>query len=117
MDVDADALKAGHAGMKHSGKAVIALAALGLVATVASAMAADCKAPLTGRSRSDELSSDVERLRLAREGAIAHWRQLARQTYGWNYRYWTAARNKRVSCSGSTTRVCAVTARPCRTVS
>ena len=103
--------------MRHAGKGTFALAAIALVATVASAVAADCKAPLTGRSRSDELSSDRERLRLAREGAIAHWRQLARQTYGWNYRYWTAAQNKRVSCAGSTTRVCAVTARPCRTVS
>lgn len=116
MDIGAGTLKRGF-GMWQLRSALVLAAGLGVLGTVGPALAADCKAPLTGRSRSDDLSGDRERLRLAREGAIAHWRQLARHTYGWNYRYWTAAQNKRVTCTGSTTRVCAVTARPCRTMS
>lgn len=90
---------------------------LGCLGLLASDLAADCKAPLSGASRSTEATSDADRLRIARDDAIARWRQLARHAYGRQYRYWTAAQNKRVNCTGSTTmRRCVVTARPCRTV-
>lgn len=82
-----------------------------------SVLAADCKPPIKGSSRSLALTGDADRLRIAREDAIARWRQLARHAYGRQYRYWTAAQNKRVHCTGTTTmRACVVTARPCLTL-
>lgn len=80
--------------------------------------ASDCKQPIFGRARSTAPVADAERQRLALDDAIAHWRQQARLIYGFDYRYWQAARNKRVQCTGSAgLRKCAVQARPCKVAS
>lgn len=100
------------------GRSVFAAGAFaGCIALLPSVLAADCKPPLSGSSRSAALTGDADRLRIARDDAIARWRQLARHAYGRQYRYWTVAQNKRVRCTGTTTtRICVVTARPCLTL-
>lgn len=94
---------------------------LGLTASLslpfygAAAAAPDCKEVFVGRSRASDPVNVRASEKAAMEGAIAHWRQQVRHTYGWSYRYWTAARNRLVKCSGSPgTRTCTAAGRPCR---
>lgn len=79
------------------------------------AVAQDCKEVFVGRSRASDPVNVRESEKAAIEGAIAHWRQQVRLSYGWPYRYWTSARNKLVKCTGGPGgRACSVSARPCK---
>ncbi|MDX2204558.1 MAG: hypothetical protein NW223_17535 [Hyphomicrobiaceae bacterium] len=96
-------------------------AALGLTAvlmlagTGIAAAAPECKEEFVGRFKAIDPSSPKDSERTAIDGAIAHWRQQVRHAYGWPYRYWTSARNRKVRCTGTAGgRACAVSARPCR---
>jgi hypothetical protein len=96
--------------------AVLGLAAiLVLAGTQAGVAASDCTEVFIGRSRASDPVDRRASEKAAIEGAIAHWRQQVRHSYGWPYRYWASARNKTVKCTGSPgTRACAVSARPCK---
>ncbi len=97
---------------------LLVLTATAWTLAVPALAAPDCKQIISGRARSTAPVADQERQRLALDDAIAHWRQQARLTYGFDYRYWQAARNKRVQCTGSAgLRKCSVQARPCRIAS
>jgi hypothetical protein len=92
---------------------VLAVAACGLA--LPAHAAPDCKEVFVGRARVGSEVADKERQKLALEDAIANWRRQVRHAYGFDYRYWTAARNKLVRCTnGLGERRCAVQARPCK---
>jgi len=77
--------------------------------------APDCKEVFVGRARVGAEVTDKERHKLALDDAIANWRRQVRHAYGFDYRYWNAARNKLVRCTnGLGERRCAVQARPCK---
>jgi hypothetical protein len=89
-----------------------------LAGSAATAVAQDCKEVFVGRSRASDPVNARESEKAAIEGAIAHWRQQVRLSYGWPYRYWTSARNKLVKCTGGpSARACSVSARPCKRMS
>ncbi len=94
--------------------AAIAVAA-GVLAGAAPAQAKTCKDAITAKSRSTAQTSDAGREQRARDRAILKWSKVARETYGWAYRFWARADDKQVECGGTTkARQCTVSARPCR---
>ena len=94
--------------------AAVALATA-LVLASAPVHAKTCKDTVTAKSRSAAQVSDASRERRAREGAIANWRARARDTYGWAYRFWSKAEDRKVECGGgASAKHCTVSARPCR---
>jgi Tfp pilus assembly protein PilV len=78
----------------------LAIAAAGLVA-IAPAHAKTCKDPVTAQARSSAQLSDANREKRAREKAIANWSSRARDTYGWQYRFWTKSEEQKVECGGT----------------
>lgn len=74
-----------------------------------------CKDAVTAQARSAAQLSDASREKRAQEKAISNWGKRARDTYGWQYRFWTKAEDKQVNCRGTTkSRTCVVSAKPCR---
>jgi hypothetical protein len=93
--------------------AALAVAAAGLVAA-APAHAKTCKDAVTADARSSAQLSDVNREKRAREKAIANWSSRARDTYGWQYRFWSKSEEQKVECGGTAkSKKCAVSAKPC----
>jgi hypothetical protein len=93
--------------------AALAIAAAGLVA-IAPAHAKTCKDAVTAQARSSAQLSDANREKRAREKAIANWSSRARDTYGWQYRFWTKSDEQKVECGGTAkSKKCAVSAKPC----
>jgi hypothetical protein len=92
--------------------AAIAFAAACLAG--ASAEAKTCKDPVEAKSRSAIKASDEAREKRAQNNAIAKWSKLAQSTYGWSYRFWTRAEEKKVECKGTPkSKTCTVSAKPC----
>ena len=99
---------------RRFGFAVVAAAA-GLLLAAAPAQAKTCKDAITMQSRSSAQTTDAGREQRARDRAILKWSNLARETYGWAYRFWLRAEDKQVQCSGTAkSKLCTVTAKPCR---
>ena len=74
-----------------------------------------CKDVVTAKAQSRAQLSDASRERRARENAIANWSRRARDTYGWAYRFWSRADERKVDCGGGkSARHCTATAKPCR---
>jgi hypothetical protein len=75
-----------------------------------------CKdAPVMAKARSAAQVSDQSREKRARDNAIDNWSNRARDTYGFVYKYWWRAEDKKVECGGgASAKHCTVTARPCR---
>jgi hypothetical protein len=93
--------------------AALAIAAAGLVA-IALAHAKTCKDAVTAQARSSAQLSDANREKRAREKAIANWSSRARDTYGWQYRFWTKSEEQKVECGGTAkSKHCNVSAKPC----
>jgi hypothetical protein len=91
----------------------LAVAAAALVAT-APAHAKTCKDAVTAEARSSAQVSDASREKRAKEKAIANWSSRARDTYGWQYRFWTKSDEQKVECGGTAkSKKCAVSAKPC----
>jgi hypothetical protein len=87
----------------------------GLLLATAPAEAKTCKDAITMQSRSSAQTSDAGREQRARDRAILKWSNVARETYGWAYRFWLRAEDKQVECGGTAkSRLCTVSARPCR---
>jgi hypothetical protein len=98
---------------------VLSVVAAGAVACVMaaspSAQAKTCKEVITAKARSAAQVSDNSRLRRARENAIGNWSARARDTYGWAYRFWSRAEDRKVECGGGkSAKHCTATAKPCR---
>ena len=54
------------------------------------------------------------RERRAKDKAIANWGKRARDTYGWQYRFWTKSEEQKVECGGTAkAKHCSVSAKPC----
>src|SRR5262245_16512460 len=86
-----------------------------MVATVPPAHAKTCKDTSTAKARSVAQVSDASRERRARDNAIANWSARARDTYGWAYRFWSRADERKVDCGGGKSgKHCTASARPCR---
>jgi hypothetical protein len=93
--------------------AALAIAAAGLLAT-APAHAKTCKDAITAQARSSAQLSDESREKRAREKAISNWGKRARDTYGWQYRFWTKSEEQKVECGGTAkSKHCNVSAKPC----
>ena len=74
-----------------------------------------CKDAVTAQARSTAQLSDATREKRAQEKAICNWGKRARDTYGWQYRFWTKAEDKQVNCSGTAkSKTCTVSAKPCK---
>ena len=101
-------------------RTIVAIAAVSLATglTLAHApthAATDCKDAVSAKARSAAQVSDASRERRARENAIANWQRRARDTYGWRYRFWRKAQEKKVECGGgASAKHCTVSAKPCR---
>jgi len=95
------------------GLAALAIAAAGLLAA-APANAKTCKDAVTAEARSSAQLSDASREKRAKDKAIANWSSRARDTYGWQYRFWTKSEEQKVECGGTAkSKKCAVSAKPC----
>jgi hypothetical protein len=93
--------------------AVLAVTAVGLFAT-APAHAKTCKDAVTAQARSSAQLSDASREKRAKEKAIANWSSRARDTYGWQYRFWSKSDEQKVECGGTAkSKHCNVSAKPC----
>ena len=69
---------------------------------------------VTAQARSSAQLSDANREKRAREKAIANWSSRARDTYGWQYRFWTKSEEQKVECGGTAkSKHCNVSAKPC----
>jgi hypothetical protein len=91
----------------------LAIAAGGLLAA-APAHAKTCKDAVTAEARSSAQVSDASREKRAKDKAIANWSSRARDTYGWQYRFWTKSDEQKVECGGTAkSKKCAVSAKPC----
>jgi hypothetical protein len=91
----------------------LAVAAASLVA-ITPAHAKTCKDAVTAEARSSAQVSDASREKRAKEKAIANWSSRARDTYGWQYRFWTKSDEQKVECGGTAkSKKCAVSAKPC----
>ena len=93
-------------------------ATLALVVAV-SAWPADaakvCKDAVSAKARSAAQLSDASRERRARDNAIGNWSARARDTYGYAYKFWWRAEEKKVECGGgASAKHCTVSAKPCR---
>ena len=86
-----------------------------MVAAAPPAHAKTCKDTVSAKARSAAQVSDASRERRARDGAIANWSKRARDTYGWAYRFWSRADERKVDCGGGkSAKHCTATAKPCR---
>jgi hypothetical protein len=87
----------------------------GLVAAApAKAKEKTCKDAVTAKSRSTIKTSDEARERRAQNNATAKWSKLAQSTYGWSYRFWYRAEEKKIECTGTAkSKTCNVSAKPC----
>jgi hypothetical protein len=93
--------------------AALVLAAASLFA-IAPAHAKTCKDAVTAEARSSAQVSDASREKRAKDKAIANWSSRARDTYGWQYRFWTKSDEQKVECGGTAkSKKCAVSAKPC----
>jgi hypothetical protein len=93
--------------------ALAATVALGLIAA-APAEAKTCKEAVSAKSRSTIKASEEARERRAQNNAIARWAKQAQGTYGWSYRFWYRAEEKKVECKGTPkSKSCTVSAKPC----
>jgi hypothetical protein len=94
--------------------AALAIAACSLFAA-APVSAKTCKdVPVTAQARSSAQVSDESREKRAREKAISNWGKRARDTYGWQYRFWTKSEEQKVECGGTAkSKHCSVSAKPC----
>jgi hypothetical protein len=93
--------------------AALAVATAGLLAA-APAHAKTCKDAVTAQARSSAQVSDESREKRAREKAISNWGKRARDTYGWQYRFWTKSEEQKVECGGTAkAKHCSVSAKPC----
>jgi hypothetical protein len=91
----------------------LATVAIGLLAATA-AHAKTCKDAISAQARSAAQVSDESRERRAKDKAIANWGKRARDTYGWQYRFWTKAEEQKVECGGTAkAKHCSVSAKPC----
>jgi glucose dehydrogenase len=92
----------------------IGLAAASLVAAPAEAKEKTCKDAVTAKSRSTIKASDEAREKRAQNNATVKWSKLAQITYGWSYRFWYRAEEKKVECTGTAkSKTCNVSAKPC----
>jgi Tfp pilus assembly protein PilV len=90
-----------------------AIVGAGLLAA-APAHAKTCKDAVTAQARSSAQLSDANREKRAREKAISNWGKRARDTYGWQYRFWTKSEEQKVECGGTAkSKHCSVSAKPC----
>jgi hypothetical protein len=86
-----------------------------LAAAAPPAHAKTCKDPITAKARSAAQVSDASRERRARDNAIANWSARARDTFGFAYRFWSRADERKVECGGgNSAKHCTATAKPCR---
>jgi hypothetical protein len=93
--------------------AALAIVAAGFIA-VAPAQAKTCKDAVAAEARSSAQVSDATREKRAKDKAIANWSSRARDTYGWQYRFWTKSEEQKVECGGTAkSKKCAVSAKPC----
>ena len=91
-----------------------ALAAACSLVAVTPALAKTCKDAVTAQARSAAQVSDESREKRAREKAIANWGKRARDTYGWQYRFWSKSEEQKVECRGTAkAKHCSVSAKPC----
>ena len=89
-------------------------ALLAALAAAAPADAKTCKDAITAKARSSAQLSDASREKRARDKAISNWSRRASDTYGWSYRFWAKAEDKKVDCGGNdSAKRCAVSAKPC----
>ena len=80
----------------------------------APAHAKTCKDAVTAQARRPPRSATPIREKRAREKAIANWGKRARDTYGWQYRFWTKSEEQKVECGGTAkSKHCTVSAKPC----
>ena len=74
-----------------------------------------CKDAVSAKARSAAQLSDASREARARDNAIANWSARARDTYGYAYKFWWRAEEKKVECGGgASAKHCTVSAKPCR---
>ena len=93
--------------------ATLATAAACLFA-IAPAHAKTCKDAITAQARSAAQLSDDSREKRAKEKAISNWGKRARDTYGWQYRFWSKSEEQKVECGGTAkAKHCNVSAKPC----
>ena len=86
-----------------------------LMVDAAPAHAKTCKDVVSAKARSTAQVSDASREQRARDNAIANWSRRARDTYGWAYRFWSRADERKVECGGGkSAKHCTATAKPCR---
>ena len=100
--------------MTRSVSRVAWLAAVFGLITVTPVYAKTCKDAVTAQARSSAQVSDESREKRARDKAIANWGKRARDTYGWQYRFWTKSEEQKIECGGTTkSKRCSVSAKPC----
>jgi hypothetical protein len=93
--------------------AALVLAAASLFA-IPPAHAKTCKDAVTAEARSSAQVSDASREKRAKDKAIANWSSRARDTYGWQYRFWTKSDEQKIGCGGTAkSKKCTVSAKPC----
>jgi len=74
-----------------------------------------CKDAVSAKARSAAQLSDASREARARDNAIANWSARARDTYGYAYKFWWRAEERKVECGGgASAKHCTVSAKPCR---
>ncbi|HEU4377135.1 MAG TPA: hypothetical protein VFR73_01075 [Hyphomicrobiaceae bacterium] len=74
-----------------------------------------CKDAVSAKARSAAQVSDTSREKRARDNAIDNWSNRARDTYGYTYKFWWRAEDKKVECGGgASAKHCTVSAKPCR---
>lgn len=75
----------------------------------------NCKDAISAKARSAAQLSDASREQRARDKAIENWRRRARDTYGWRYKFWSKAAEKKIECGGGAkAKHCTVSAKPCK---
>jgi len=98
-------------------RSTLTLAAAGAAVAFVAATAAHaktCKDAISAQARSAAQVSDESRERRAKDKAIANWGKRARDTYGWQYRFWTKSEEQKVECGGTVkSKHCNVSAKPC----
>ena len=100
--------------MRSRARLAVLAIAIACLFGVAPAHAKTCKDAITAQARSAAQLSDESREKRAREKAISNWGKRARDTYGWQYRFWYKSEEQKVECKGTTkSRSCTVSAKPC----
>jgi hypothetical protein len=92
-----------------------AVAGLALFATAGPVAAKTCKDELTATSSSRIAGSEDARDARGKDNAIKKWVKQAQATYGFSYRYWFRADDRKTDCTRTkATSRCTATAKPCR---